>query len=181
MAAAPSLPDLVSAGGRILAGLFNGGVRACLSWVMKDAPMALVAATAQQTVPYATWTSIQLPQVRLDTGGLTGATPDTPSRIYIGRCLGWYAVQGVVATENPTAGRLAARIALNGAQVDTSIGHGGGTVPCIAMTPVTFVQATDPGDYIEVQALVIDATSDQTAIASWHSRSSLSATYLRTN
>lgn len=181
MATAPSLPDLVAVGGRILASALNGGIRSCLSWVMRDAPMASAAATSAQTLPYATWTSVAVPQVVVDTGGLIGATPATPTRIYIGRCLGWYQVQGLVATANSSAGRIAARIALNGNQVDSSIGHGTGEVPCIAITPLTLVQATDPDDYIEVQALVIDASSDVTETTTWHSRSSLTATYLRTN
>lgn len=178
--AVPSLPDLVSVGGRILAGTFNSQIRPCLSWLMKDAPLAQAMASSAQTIGYGSWTAIQLPTSVIDTAGLLGATPATPTRMYIGRSLGWYTVQGAVVLSNSSAGRQAARIALNGTAVPGSYGQGTGTSPAMAITPLVLVQATDPADYIELQTLVVDASTDVTVVDTQRA-SSLTATYTRTN
>lgn len=174
---APSIPGLVAVGSRILASAWNSGVRACLAWVMRDAPIVRTVASTTQNIPTDTWTAVAVPAVIVDQSGLLEASP---TRVYIGRQLGWYLVQGHVAWGSSTAGTFRrSAIAKNGDRLPGSMGQSGTQAIMVTPTTAILVQATDPADYIELWAIHDAGGTIATGVATERA-SGLTVIYMRT-
>jgi hypothetical protein len=132
-----------------------------------------------------TFTTVTFTAEDFDWGPSGGSLHDNstnPSRIGIGQKLGLWEVQATIAfAQNSAVQRHAVHLLLNGSAINgsmNSLGLSTGQFVVIS-TPLTYVQATASGDYVETQGLV-DTTSAGTlgTAVSGELRSSFQARWL---
>jgi hypothetical protein len=146
----------------------------------------LTQATAQTSWTTTTFTTITFTAEDFNwppAGGTLHSNSVNTSRINIGSRLGLWELQGTVAfAQNSAAVRHAVHVTLNGTAINGSMNSLGlATAQFVVIsTPLTPIQATAAGDYVELQGLVNAASGTLGTAVSGELRCSFSAKYLGT-
>lgn len=188
MATKPS-PVTVAVGQKITAAGWNDGVAGAWEFLDSTRPVFYAAQSVAQTIPTgtATFTPVTFTSEVIDRDGQHD-TAVNPSRVNIGKTLGYYEVSGCVAyagVASTTAGETRrAGIMTNGSAIPGSDGFQiilpvfTGTNGLISViVPPLIVQATSASDYVELGAAHTNPGSVGTFVSGGY-RSHLRVVYL---